>query len=81
MARDTITPISPAPTTLMPGAYARPPSMSHYHQQPRLAVPPRQSVKFRESPFYQVKEPLTSLRELIGSYLAPLPHILATVRI
>jgi E3 SUMO-protein ligase PIAS1 len=53
----------------MPGSYPRA-ALSHYHQhqqqQTRLAVPARQTVKFKESPFYQVKETITPIRELSG---------------
>lgn len=68
LGRDTITPISPAPTnTMSTSTYTRPAaSLSHFHQQSRVSVPNRHSIKFRESPFYQVREALSPMRELIG---------------
>ncbi|CAD0091666.1 unnamed protein product, partial [Aureobasidium vineae] len=72
LARDTITPISPAPhTTAGMPAYSRPAGLSQYHQaQPaRTAAPSRASVKFKESPFYQIKEALAPTKEL-----SEMPH-------
>ncbi|KAG9829939.1 hypothetical protein KCU63_g14882, partial [Aureobasidium melanogenum] len=72
LARDTITPISPAPhTTAGMPAYPRPAGMPQYHQAPaaRAAAPSRASVKFRESPFYQIREALTLTKEL-----SEMPH-------
>ncbi|THZ09346.1 hypothetical protein D6C93_00095 [Aureobasidium pullulans] len=73
LARDTITPISPAPriTTGMPPSYTRPAAgLSHYHQPPpRPAASSRPSVKFRSSPFYEIKEAITPTRDL-----SEMPH-------
>lgn len=84
LARDTITPISPAPrtTTGMPPSYTRPAAgLPHYHQPPpRPAASSRPSVKFRSSPFYEIKEAITPARDLSGSYLAHIPLILAIIR-
>jgi E3 SUMO-protein ligase PIAS1 len=84
LARDTITPISPAPSTTagMP-AYPRPSNaLPTYHQTPaaRSVSTPRASVRFRESPFYQIKEALTATRELSGTYPIPCRLVLATMR-
>ncbi|KAI5202156.1 hypothetical protein AUEXF2481DRAFT_426196 [Aureobasidium subglaciale EXF-2481] len=71
LARDTITPVSPAPhTTVGMPAYPRPAGIS-YHQTlgARPAAASRASVKFRESPFYQVKEAIMPTREL-----SEMPH-------
>ena len=84
LARDTITPISPAPhsTAGMP-AYPRVSNgMPTYHQaQPaRVISTSRASVRFRESPFYHIKEALTATRELSGIYSNLSQLVLTTMR-
>lgn len=61
-------------------AYPRPAGLPQYHQAPaaRAAVPSRASVKFRESPFYQIREALTPTKELSGDYTRSFQHVIVT---